>query len=109
MELLAVIVALESLKKKGLDILITTDSRYVHDSVVKGWVFGWLKKGFKDKKNKDLWLRYLNVAKDFRIQFKWVKGHADNPFNNRCDELATAAADSHQLKIDEEYERENPH
>src|SRR5699024_2351637 len=93
MELMAVISALEILKKEGLNVIIYTDSKYVANAVEKGWLFNWVKKRFKDKKNKDLWLRFLESYKKHSIQFKWVKGHADNPFNNRCDELATQAAD----------------
>jgi ribonuclease HI len=79
----------------------------VINSVEKKWLDGWIRTGFKGgKKNKDLWLRYASLAKDFQIRFQWVKGHADNPFNNRCDELATQAADGKNLLIDEVYERE---
>lgn len=104
MELLAVIVALESLTRKGLDIKITTDSKYVVDAVEKKWVFGWVKKQFKDKKNKDLWLRFLGLYALHNIRFHWVKGHANHPENNRCDELATQAADGKNLFIDEWFE-----
>jgi len=104
MELLAVIVALETLTREGLHIKIYTDSKYVVDSVEKKWVFGWVKKQFKDKKNKDLWLRFLESYKKHSIQFIWVKGHASNRENNRCDELATQAADNGNLLIDTWYE-----
>ena len=93
MELMAVIVALESLTRLGLNIDIFTDSKYVVDAVEKKWVFGWVKKNFKDKKNKDLWLRFLDNYRKHQIRFHWVKGHANHPQNNRCDELATMAAD----------------
>ena len=108
MELLAVIVALQSLTKKNIPLTIFTDSKYVVDSVEKKWLDGWIRTDFKGgKKNKDLWLQYYKVSRNFRVKFQWVKGHADNPYNNRCDELATAAADdkSHLL-IDEVYENE---
>lgn len=105
MELLAVIRALEVLKKEHLQITIFSDSKYVVDAVEKRWVFGWLKKGFKDKKNEDLWRQFLVLYQKHEIQFKWVKGHADNPFNNRCDELATAAADGKNLLTDAVYEK----
>ncbi len=109
MELLAVITALEALKKKGMQVLIYSDSQYVINAVQKGWLLNWIKTDFKGgKKNKDLWLRYHQVAADFTIRFQWVKGHADNIYNNRCDELATTAADSNNLLIDEAYENENP-
>jgi ribonuclease HI len=104
MELLAVIVALETLTREGLHIKIYTDSKYVVDAVEKKWVFGWVKKQFKDKKNKDLWLRFLESYKKHSIQFIWVKGHASNRENNRCDELATQAADNGNLLIDTWYE-----
>ncbi|MEI8280326.1 MAG: ribonuclease HI [Bacteroidota bacterium] len=104
MELMAVIAALLSLTKDNLDIVIYSDSSYVINSVEKGWVFGWVKKGFKDKKNADLWRLFLTLYKKNRIKFVWVKGHADNPMNNRCDELATAAADSRDWLVDEGYE-----
>jgi len=106
MELMAVIVALQQLKKTGLDIIIYTDSQYVLNSVEKGWLQNWIKTGFKGKKNADLWMIYAKLAKDHKIKFNWVKGHADNPFNNRCDVLATQAADSKIWSVDEGYERE---
>ena len=106
MELLAVIVALEQLKKEGLEILITSDSKYVIDSVVKGWVFGWVKKGFKDKKNPDLWKRFLKVYKKHKVKFEWVKGHSNHPQNERCDQLAVAASKKKELLIDEGYEQQ---
>ncbi len=105
MELLAVIVALESLTRKGLTIRITTDSKYVVDAVEKKWVFGWVKKQFKDKKNKDLWLRFLESYKLHTISFHWVKGHGSHAENIRCDELATQAADGVHLLVDEWYEQ----
>ncbi len=104
MELLAVIVALEQLKKEGLKILITSDSKYVIDSVVKGWIYNWVKKGFKDKKNPDLWKRFLKVYKKHKVQFEWVKGHSNHPQNERCDQLAVVASKKKDLLIDEGYE-----
>ncbi len=106
MELMAVIVALESLTRLGLNIDIFTDSKYVVDAVEKKWVFGWVKKNFKDKKNKDLWLRFLDNYRKHQIRFHWVKGHANHPQNNRCDELATMAADQGPYLIDTQYELE---
>lgn len=107
MELLAVITALENLKQKNISLTIYTDSQYIVKAVKERWLDNWIKTNFKGgKKNKDLWLRYYQLAKDYKINFLWVKGHADNPFNNRCDELATTAADGSNLLIDEEYERE---
>ncbi len=104
MELLAVIVALESLKKDNVQIQIYTDSKYVVEAVEKKWVFGWVKKNFKDKKNEDLWLRFLALYAKHHIKFHWVKGHASNAENNRCDELATQAADSGPYLVDLWYE-----
>jgi ribonuclease HI len=106
MELLAVIKALEALTREGLQIDIFTDSEYVVNSIEKGWVFGWEKKGFAGKKNHDLWLRFLKLYRKHQIKMHWVKGHASNAMNNRCDVLATSAADSGNLLVDEFYERE---
>lgn len=109
MELLAVVIALESLTRKQIAVKIYTDSQYVVNSVEKRWLDGWIRNDFKGgKKNKDLWLRYAAIAKDFTVRFHWVKGHADNPYNNRCDELATKAADNRsRLGVDYAYEAEN--
>ena len=107
MELMAVIVALESLTKKNIPLTVYTDSKYIVDSVEKHWLDKWVRTDFKGgKKNKDLWLRYYELAKEYSIKFKWVKGHADNPHNNRCDELATQAADGKERLIDNWYENE---
>ncbi len=108
MELLAVIVALQSLNKKNISVTIYTDSKYIVDSVEKKWLNNWVKTDFKGgKKNKDLWLQYYDLSKQFKIRFVWVKGHADNAMNNRCDELATSAADGGNLLADEWYETQN--
>lgn len=104
MELLAVIVALESIKIFEIPIVVYSDSKYVVDSINLGWVFGWIKKGFKDKANPDLWKRFLLLYPKFQIKFIWVKGHANNIENNRCDELAVAASKEKTLLIDEGYE-----
>ena len=104
MELLAVIVALETCTRTGLHIKVTTDSKYVVDAVEKRWVFGWKQKQFKGKKNKDLWLRFLASYAKHHIKFHWVKGHANHAENNRCDELATMAADGQNLQHDTWYE-----
>ena len=104
MELLSVIVALESLKIPQMEVTIFSDSRYVVDSVSKGWVFDWNRKGFHKKKNKDLWKRFLLIYPTQKIKFHWVKGHASNVENERCDELAVAAAQSSHLHIDKGYE-----
>jgi ribonuclease HI len=103
MELLAVIVALETLKIQNSEVTIFTDSKYVCDAVEKGWLFEWVKKRFKDKKNPDLWMRFLEIYPKHKVKFKWVKGHSDNKFNNRCDKLAVEASKgTHQL-IDTGY------
>ncbi|HEY4965277.1 MAG TPA: ribonuclease HI [Puia sp.] len=105
MELMAVIAGLEALKKNNIPIKIYSDSQYVVNSVEKGWLKNWMATDFKGgKKNKDLWLRFTELAGNHRIQFHWVKGHATNPHNNRCDELATLAADGNHLIDDEGYE-----
>ena len=106
MELLSVIVALEALKKEGTAVTIFSDSKYVVDSVEKKWVFGWEKKYFNGKKNEDLWKRFLRAYRKHQVKFVWVKGHASNKENNRCDELAVAAALGGGLKIDHGYEEE---
>ncbi len=105
MELLAVIKALSALKTKTLPVHIYTDSKYVVESVEKKWLDNWIKTNFKGgKKNKDLWLAYHTIASHFSIQFHWVKGHSDNVYNNRCDMIATEAADKGPWKIDEVFE-----
>jgi ribonuclease HI len=106
MELLAVIVGLEALTREGLEVDIYSDSKYVVDAVKLGWVFNWQKKGFKGKKNSDLWKRFLKVYAKHKVKFHWIKGHNEHPYNERCDVLATAAADGqhHHLLIDKGYE-----
>jgi len=104
MELLSVIVGLETLKKEGTPVTIYSDSKYVVDAVEQKWVFGWEKKHFKDKKNPDLWMRFLRIYRKHHVKFVWVKGHASNKENNRCDELAVEAALGSHLKIDVGYE-----
>ncbi len=105
MELLAVITALESLKLTGLHVTIHTDSKYVCDAVDKKWVFGWEKKNFAGKKNADLWKRFLDLYPKNHISFKWIKGHNGHKENERCDVLATMAADdSKNFLIDEGFE-----
>lgn len=107
MELLAVIVGLQTIKKPGEKVTVFSDSKYVVDSVEKKWVFGWVKKGFKDKKNKDLWIRFLAVYKLHEVKFVWIKGHNSHPENERCDVLAVAASKQRDsLAVDEEFEAE---
>lgn len=105
MELLAVIKALESLKREGLNITIYSDSQYVVKAVSEGWLRKWIATDFKGgKKNRDLWTQYHRLAQKHNIKFVWVRGHADNVYNNRCDVLATTAADGNHLLVDEGYE-----
>jgi ribonuclease HI len=108
MELMAVIAGLEALNKTRLNITVYSDSQYVVKAVEQGWLKKWIATDFKGgKKNRDLWTRYYQLSLKHQIRFQWVKGHADNPYNNRCDILATRAADSRDLLIDEGYEAEN--
>jgi ribonuclease HI len=104
MELLAVIRALQELKLTGIPVTIYSDSKYVVDAIEKGWLWAWQKKGFKDKKNPDLWLRYIPLHLKYKPKFVWVKGHAGNIENERCDQLAVEAAEGPGLKVDEGYE-----
>lgn len=106
MELLAVIMGLETLKADGNCVTIYSDSQYVVNSVEKGWVFGWEKKGFSGKKNPDLWRRFLEIYRRHNVKFVWVKGHADNVENERCDRLAVAAASAKDLGVDSGYNPE---
>jgi ribonuclease HI len=103
MELMAVIAGLEALKKDGQNVLVVSDSKYVVDAVEKGWLSGWVQKGFKGKKNKDLWLRFLDSYNKHNVRFHWIKGHNNHPYNERCDELAVTAAQSGHLHIDTGY------
>jgi len=107
MELLAVIMGLEALKRDDLKVTIYTDSRYVSDAVNKGWVFSWESKRFKNKKNVDLWIRFLEVYRKYSVKFIWVKGHANIPENERCDQLAVEASHEADLKIDSGYVNNN--
>src|SRR5690606_15006830 len=104
--LLAVIVALENLKTNKYPVVVCSDSKYVVDAVEKKWVFGWQKKGFKGKKNADLWRRYLPLHQKFNPKFVWIKGHSGHIENERCDQLAVNAANSGNLLIDEVFESE---
>lgn len=104
MELLAVIVGLEAIKKDGIPITIYSDSKYVVDSVEKGWIWGWEKKNFAKKANSDLWKRYILLHKKYKPKFVWIKGHAGHPENERCDQLAVQAALSSGLVRDTWYE-----
>ena len=104
MELLALIVGLEALKSNEHPVKIYSDSKYVVDSISKKWVFGWAKKGFKDKKNPDLWKRFLALYPKFQIEVIWIKGHNGHPENERCDVLAVKAAESKNQLVDTFFE-----
>lgn len=105
MELLAVIEGLKAIKKNEIPVTVYSDSQYLVNAVEKGWLKNWIQTNFKGgKKNADLWREYYELSKSYTIRFVWVKGHADNPYNNRCDQLATAAADGGNLLDDEGYE-----
>jgi len=104
MELLSVIVGLESLKKEKSSVIVYSDSKYVVGAVENKWVFAWEKKNFGKKKNPDLWIRFLKIYRKHTIKFIWIKGHANNKENDRCDGLAVKAAEGDNLKIDNWYE-----
>ncbi len=104
MELMAVIAGLEAIKKHGIPVTIYSDSKYVVEAIRQGWLWGWEKKDFAKKANPDLWKRYIVLHKKFRPEFVWVKGHAGHPQNERCDQLAVAAAQDFDLLVDEGYE-----
>lgn len=106
MELLAVIVALETLKHENSQVTVYTDSRYVVDAVEKKWLLGWEKKNFAGKKNPDLWKRFLDIYRQHQVRFVWVKGHAENKENNQCDKLAVEASSKGGLLDDEGYQPE---
>ncbi|MCT4614031.1 MAG: ribonuclease HI [Marinifilaceae bacterium] len=107
MELLAVIVALEALKKPNCNVTIYSDSKYVVDTIQKDWLGSWINKKFKGKKNKDLWLRYKKISEKHNVKFVWVKGHADIPGNELADRLAVEASNKNNLLIDKAYEKVN--
>ena len=103
MELMAVIAGLEALKHQNADVTIYTDSRYVVDAVEKGWLLSWIRIRFKGKKNSDLWMRFYEIYQQHRVRFVWVKGHAAIPGNEKCDQLAVAAANGLNLSEDEGF------
>lgn len=104
MELLAMIVGLETIKKSGIPVTIYSDSKYVVDSVEKGWIWGWEKKNFAKKANADLWQRYIPLHRKFNPKFVWIRGHNGHVENERCDWLAVRAAESGDLLVDKWYE-----
>jgi len=103
MELLAVIVGLEALKAENSRVTIYSDSKYVVEAVEKGWIWNWVKIRFKGKKNEDLWLRFLQIYPKHQVKFIWIRGHANIPENERCDQLAVAASFQPNLKKDPGY------
>lgn len=104
MELMAVIAGLEAIKKNGMKIKIYSDSQYVVDAVNRGWIWTWERKQFKDKKNEDLWRKFIELYKKHDVEISWIKGHSGIPENERCDELAVGKADGDNLLVDEGYE-----
>jgi ribonuclease HI len=107
MELLSVIVGLETIRHKDSDIVVVSDSKYVVDAINKGWLDSWRKKGLSKKKNPDLWMRFLEARKGLKLTFDWVKGHAGNKYNEKCDQLAVKAAKGKNLKIDYGFENQD--
>lgn len=105
MELMAVIVALETLKFDNCEVIIYSDSQYVVNAIEKGWLKGWIAKNFTKIKNPDLWIRFYKIFQRHKVKFIWVKGHASNVENNRCDELAVAASKSKGLLTDVGFEQ----
>jgi ribonuclease HI len=105
MELLSVCVALESLKTLECNVTVFSDSRYVVDSVEKKWIDGWIRRGWKNVKNPDLWQRYLMIAAKHQVKFKWVRGHNGHEMNERCDVLAVAASNGRDHLVDDWYEK----
>ena len=108
MELMAVIAGLEGLTK-SCEVELYSDSKYVTDAFNQKWLEGWIKKGWKRGKNEpvknvDLWKRLLKAKEIHNVNFNWVKGHAGHEMNERCDFLATSAADGDNLLIDEGVE-----
>ena len=107
MELLAAIIGLEAIKGEKQKVKVYSDSKYVVEAVNQKWVFGWHKKGFKGKKNPDLWRRFLQIYPKHSVEFQWVKGHAGHTENERCDVLAVnAATNLDNQSIDEGFENQ---
>lgn len=104
MELLSVIIGLEMLKTPDCEVTVYSDSKYVVDAVEKKWIDGWIKRGWKNVKNPDLWKRYLAIASQHKVRFKWIKGHNGHPMNERCDFLAVEASMGRNLQADAWYE-----
>ena len=109
MELLAVIKGLEAIRWTGSKVQIWSDSSYVVKAITEGWLKTWEAKGWAKVKNVDLWLRFLPLYKAHEVTFNWLKGHAGNPENERCDALAVEARLAPDLPADEGYEQEHIH
>ena len=108
MELMAAIVGLAALKKRCV-VTLYTDSQYVVNGVQKGWARrwkaqGWMRSRTEKARNADLWARLLLLCDDHAVTFVWIRGHAGNPENERCDQLSKAAAEGERLQEDEGYE-----
>jgi len=103
MELKAVIEGLKALKFEGSRVTIYSDSKYVVEAVNQSWLFEWEKKAFRKKKNGDLWIEFLKEYRKHTVKFIWIKGHADNLENERCDVLATEASRLPNLPPDTGY------
>ncbi|MDR1198120.1 MAG: ribonuclease HI [Prevotellaceae bacterium] len=103
MELLAVIVALENIKSENASVTVYSDSKYVVDAVNEGWLKSWERTYFKNRKNPDLWTRFLKSYKRHKVKFVWVKGHAGNQLNELCDKMAVEASMQASLQKDEGY------
>ena len=104
MELLAVIVGLEAIKRERAQVNVYSDSSYVVNAITQGWLDKWLVKGLHKQKNADLWERFYKIFKKHNVRFFWIKGHAGHPENERCDKLSVEAATSAHLLKDEGYE-----
>ena len=100
---MAVIVGLEALKIPESKVVVYTDSKYVADAVEKGWLFKWESTAFKNKKNPDLWIRFLKVYRQHCVRFVWIKGHSNIAENERCDRLAVEACSTSELMEDTGY------
>ena len=103
MELLAVIVGLEAIKWEHAEVEVWSDSSYVVKAINEGWLESWKRKGFKGKKNMDLWIRFDEVFRRHTVRFHWLKGHAGHPENERCDTLAVEAYHGENLPEDTGY------
>ncbi|OUW34746.1 MAG: ribonuclease HI [Flavobacteriaceae bacterium TMED179] len=105
MELLAVIIGLELIKKSGMEVVVYSDSKYVVDAIEKNWIYNWEQKNFQGKKNVDLWKRFIKIYKNHRVHFEWIKGHNKHPQNERCDRMAVNAAKGKNLPLDVNFEK----